>query len=266
MTDESIFGMIKIMKKNKGKSKSSPKPQKNKKQQDKRNIILIIIFLFLSVILFVLALQDHVDPRQRAANQNVTVDACQPSGGSCKPVGTCLSNETNLGQLDCSADNTLTCCKLANAVPTVPGDSDIDGSTCRSKGGYCQQQGFCQGGQGGGEEDCSNDGSNWCCMGPQQNAPTLPGPSLAPSSAVPSPGCLGSCPIPSPSTEVSTQPEPSNANPSITDPAEPSEDPNDEGQPGGGNGGSDQGIIAILIGFLLAILEFFLRLFGGGRN
>lgn len=255
------------MKKNKSKVKSSPRPQK-KPVQNKRNIILTVIVLFLSVILFVLAIQDHVDPRQRAAN--VTVDACIPSGGTCKPVGTCLSNETNLGQLDCSADNTLTCCKLANAVPTVPADSDIDGSTCRSKGGYCQQKGFCQGGQGGAEEDCSNDGSNWCCYGPQQNVPTLPGPTLAPSSVVPSPGCLGSCPIPSPSSTISTQPEPTSANPSTatpSNPAEPSGTPEDgEGPNDGNRGRNNQGLIGILLGFLLAILEFFLRLFGGGRN
>lgn len=250
------------MKKNKPKSKASPRNKKVIKS-NKKNILIALIFLFVSIILFILAINDTYDIRQRAANipdQKVAVDACIPSGGTCKPAGSCLSNETNLGQLDCSADNSLTCCKLANTVPTVPGDSDIDGSTCRSKGGNCQQKGFCPSGQGGAEEDCSNDGSNWCCMAPQQTVPTLPGftPSAAPTTVVPSPGCLGSCPTMEPTASI----EPTGTEPGLS--TTPPADGDNPGEipPGGG----ENGLIGLLLGFLLAILEFFMRLFGGGRG
>jgi len=261
--------------------KASPRSQKLSNNK-KKTVLATIIFLFFSVILLIAVIQDHNDIRQRAANipnQKIAADTCQPTG-SCKPANTCLSNETNLGQKDCSADGSLTCCQINNAgVPTVPPSGDTDGSTCKSKGGYCQQKGFCEGGTGGKQEDCSNDNSNWCCYGPQNNVPTLPGfnPTAAPipSDLVPSPNCLGSCPDPTsaPGTEPTEDPSvttpPSNEEPTVTeapDNGEPTVAPTEgaDGGNGGNPGNNDRkGLFLSFLDLLIKLLDLILQFLGG---
>ena len=252
------------------------KTSHSKKVSNNKNktVLATIIFFLFSVVLLIAVIQDHNDIRQRAA------DTCQPSG-TCKPKGTCQSNETNLGEKDCSADGSLTCCKINNAgAPTIPPASDTDGSTCKSKGGYCQQKGFCEGGTGGAQEDCSNDGSNWCCYGPQNAVPTLPGfnPTAAPipSDLVPSPNCLGSCPDPTspPGTEPTEDPNvttpPSSDEPTVTEAPSENEAPTiapTEGADGGNgdhpNGTDRKGLFLSFLDLLIKLLNLILQFLGG---